>query len=136
MLFFKKKNKKSGDSDLKNKDERKKEEIKEEKKETNEEIKISKKGKKISKFVLLKPIITEKSSALSSEGKYIFLVDKNANKKLVKENVFYKYNVEPKSVNIIRLKGKTKFYKNIPYKTGGLKKAIITLKKGESIDIQ
>lgn len=88
------------------------------------------------KSVLIKPLITEKAAHLASLNKYVFLVDKNANKVLVKQEVAARYNVRVESVDIVNIKGKVKYYKNRPYKKGDIKKAIVTLKKGEKIEIQ
>jgi len=95
-----------------------------------------KKGRQIPKNVLVKPLITEKATNLLNENKYVFLVSKDATKSLVKENIAYKYNVKVEKVNIVNLKGKTKYFRNIPSKTKSVKKAIVFLKKGEKIDIQ
>ena len=88
------------------------------------------------KNVLIKPIITEKATNLTAGNQYVFLVTKDANKNLVKENIAYKYNVKVKKVNIVKIKGKTKYFKNQPSKTKDIKKAIVFLKSGEKIDIQ
>lgn len=89
-----------------------------------------------SEEVLLKPVITEKSTERrEKENKYVFVVDKMANKIMVKDAVEELYNVKPLKVNIINIKGKRK---RVRYKYGyttSYKKAIVKLRKGEKIAI-
>jgi len=86
--------------------------------------------------VLIRPMVTEKSTNLQKEqNKYVFVVDKNADKITIARAVKEMFNVTPVSVNVINCKGKEK---RVRYKTGrtaSKKKAIITLKKGDKIGI-
>ena len=89
--------------------------------------------------IIIKPIITEKMTALGDKlGRYGFVVDKRANKLQIKKAVKELYGVEVEDVNTMTYAGKTKsrFTKSgvLSGKTNSFKKAIITLAKGESID--
>jgi large subunit ribosomal protein L23 len=81
------------------------------------------------------PIITEKATILSEQNKTVFKVHEKANKKIIKKNIEKLFNVSVVKVNIINQKTKIKLKQGRKsYKTG-YKKAIITLKKGQSIDL-
>lgn len=89
--------------------------------------------------VLKKPIITEKLTAAGEKlGQYGFIVDKDANKIQIKNAVEKMYNVTVESVNTLRHIGKVRNrYTKAGFITGrkaSVKKAIVTLKKGETID--
>jgi large subunit ribosomal protein L23 len=89
--------------------------------------------------ILIKPIITEKMTALGEKLKrYGFVVDKSANKLQIKKAVEEMYNVDVREVNTMRYSGKSKsrFTKTglISGKTKAYKKAIITIAEGETID--
>jgi len=85
--------------------------------------------------VILSPNITEKATYLSEFNKVVFKVRKDANKKLIKKCIEKVFKVNVTKVNTINLKGKTKFIRGKKsYKTG-YKKAVVTLKKGQSIDL-
>jgi len=89
--------------------------------------------------ILIKPIITEKMTALGEKLKrYGFVVDKSANKLQIKKAVEEMYNVDVREVNTMRYSGKSKsrFTKTglISGKTKAFKKAIITIAEGETID--
>jgi len=89
--------------------------------------------------VLVKPLLTEKLTNLSAEGKYGFIVGAEYNKIQIANAVEKKFNVHVDSVRTINYSGKvkTQFRKGGRYtgKTASFKKAIITLKKGETIDL-
>lgn len=90
--------------------------------------------------VLVRPLITEKMNDLSeSQGHYGFVVDVNANKIEIAKAIKVKFDVDVVSVNTIKMKGKTKsqFTKKGRFegKTPTFKKAIVTLKEGQSIDL-
>ena len=81
------------------------------------------------------PIITEKATILSEQNKSVFKVHVKANKKIIKKNIEKLFKVNVIKVNIINQKSKLKVKQGRKsYKTG-YKKAIITLKKGQSIDL-
>ncbi len=83
--------------------------------------------------VLRRPLITEKSTILQTENKYAFEVDKEANKPLVKEAVEKAFKVEVLKVNIVNMKGKRRRLGRRVLPAHPWKKAIVTLKQGDSI---
>ena len=86
--------------------------------------------------VLKKPVLTEKSLALQTEeNKYTFDVDLDANKTEVKIAVEKLFNVKVESVNTINVRPKKKRVGRYPGKTNKVKKAIVTLKEGSSIEL-
>ena len=81
------------------------------------------------------PIITEKATILSEQNKTVFKVHEKANKKTIKKNIEKLFKVNVIKVNIINLKTKIKLKQGRVSKKSGYKKAIVTLKKGQSIDL-
>ncbi len=84
---------------------------------------------------IISPIVTEKSTNLSEQNKIVFEVPSNANKKNLKKNIEKIFKVNVVKVNIINKQNKTKTARGKKVKISGFKKAIITLKKGQSIDL-
>ena len=84
---------------------------------------------------IMSPVITEKATFLSESGKYTFQVLPKANKVLVKKSIEKIFAVKVKSVNILNQSGKVKKFKNILGKRSAVKKAIVTLDSGHSIDL-
>tara|TARA_B100000886_G_scaffold299589_1_gene228189 strand:- start:1148 stop:1441 length:294 start_codon:yes stop_codon:yes gene_type:complete len=84
---------------------------------------------------ILSPLLTEKSTNLSGLNKIVFKVHKNANKKNIKNNIEKIFKVNVTKVNIINKQNRTKLTRGRKVKVSGFKKAIITLKKGQSIDL-
>ena len=84
---------------------------------------------------IVSPNVTEKSSSLSDFNKVVFKVHKGANKKSIIKSVEKIFKVNVVKINTINIKGKTKLIKNKKSFKPGYKKAIITLKKGQSIDL-
>ena len=84
---------------------------------------------------ILSPLVTEKTTNLSEQNKIIFKVPKNANKKNLKNNIEKIFKVNVTKINIINKKNRTKLTRGRKVKISGFKKAIITLKKGQSIDL-
>ncbi len=84
---------------------------------------------------IISPNVTEKSTSLSEFNKIVFKVDKNANKKTIKKNIEKIFKVNVIKINTVNMKGKVKLVKNKKSFKPGYKKAIITLKKGQSIDL-
>ena len=84
---------------------------------------------------ILAPIVTEKSTNLSEQNKIIFKVPSRANKKNLKSNIEKIFKVNVIKVNIINQKSKLKMKQGKKSVKSGYKKAIITLKKGQSIDL-
>ena len=93
----------------------------------------------ISKFFMydkiISPVVTEKSTNLSELNKLVFKVNKKFNKKLIKKNIEKIFKVEVIKVNIVNKKTKTKTTRGKKVKIKGFKKAIVTLKKGQNIDL-
>lgn len=93
------------------------------------------------KSILIRPLITEKMTKISEKNpnKYGFIVAVDANKIEIAKAIKEKFNVDVVSVNTIRYKGKTKtqFTRKGRFtgKTSKYKKAIVTLKEGQTIDI-
>jgi len=85
--------------------------------------------------VLLRPLATEKGTYLGTQNKYIFEVAKSANKIEIKKAIHAVYGVLPLSVNIVNLLGKKVRYGKTRGKNKDSKKAIVTLKKNETIQI-
>ena len=85
--------------------------------------------------VLLRPLVTEKSTLLQERDKYVFRIALGANKVMVREAVQKVYDVKVTSVNIVRTPGKTKRYGPRKVRRPGTKKAIVTLKQGDRIQI-
>ena len=84
---------------------------------------------------ILSPIVTEKSTNLSDQNKIIFKVPSKANKKNLKSNIEKIFKVNVTKINIINKKTRTKVTRGKKVKVRGFKKAIITLKKGQNIDL-
>ena len=84
---------------------------------------------------VLFPIVTEKSTNLSSQNKVTFKVPNRANKINLKKNIEKIFKVNVTKINIINKQPRTKLTRGKKIKVSGYKKAIITLKKGQSIDL-
>ena len=84
---------------------------------------------------ILFPVVTEKSTNLSELNKITFKVPDGANKKNLKKNIEKIFKVNVTKINIINKQNRTKLTRGKKVKISGYKKAIITLKKGQSIDL-
>jgi len=84
---------------------------------------------------ILSPIVTEKSTRLSEQNKVVFRVPNSSNKLILKKNIEKIFKVNVTKINIIKKQSKNKFTRGRKVKIKGYKKAIITLKKGQSIDL-
>lgn len=88
------------------------------------------------KYDIIKgPIITEKSSEIAQNNQITFSVDVKANKIEIKNAVEKLFNVKVESVNTINVRPKKKRVGRYPGKTNKVKKAIVTLKEGSSIEL-
>ena len=85
--------------------------------------------------IIRKPIVTEKATKLSEFNKIVFEVASKSNKYEIKNAVEKLFSVKVKAVNIINIKGKVKRFKGVLGKRNDLKKAVITLEEGNTIDI-
>ncbi len=92
-------------------------------------------GRKIAYEILVRPLVTEKASGLAVINQYVFAVQPKANKVEIKKAIEELYGVSPIAVNIIKMRGKHVRYGRTQGRTKNWKKAVITLKKGESIKI-
>lgn len=102
----------------------------------------SAKGAKAKKVVSLEasqilrhPLITEKAASFGSANKYVFVVSGDTNKVAVAKAIQAVYGVTPVKVNIVCLKGKAVARGRIKGRRSDIKKAVVTLKKGDSIQI-
>ena len=84
---------------------------------------------------IISPTITEKATALSEYNKIVFKVHNKATKNYIKKSIEKIFKVNVIKINSIKLKGKTKMVRNKKASKPGYKKAIVTLKKGQSIDL-
>ena len=84
---------------------------------------------------ILSPVVTEKSTNLSEQNKIVFKVPDGANKKNLKKNIEKIFKVNVTKINIINNQNRIKVTRGRKVKVSGYKKAIITLKKGQSIDL-
>jgi len=87
------------------------------------------------KNILKKPLVSEKSFARVAENKYTFIVDNDASKDVVRAAVEDLFNVTVLSVNTINIAGKIKKSKKGFGRRSDIRKAILTLKKGDKIDL-
>ena len=84
---------------------------------------------------ILSPVVTEKSTNLSEFNKIVFKVPNGANKKNLKKNIEKIFKVNVTKINIINKKSRIKLTRGKKVNVSGFKKAIVTLKKGQSIDL-
>ena len=84
---------------------------------------------------IISPFVTEKSTNLSEQNKIVFKVPDRANKDNLKKNIEKIFKVNVTKINIINKKKRIKMTRGRKVKVSGFKKAIITLKKGQSIDL-
>jgi large subunit ribosomal protein L23 len=84
---------------------------------------------------ILSPLVTEKSTILSDQNKIIFKVPSKANKINLKRNIEKIFKVNVTKINIINKQTRKKIVRGKKVKVMGYKKAIITLKKGQNIDL-
>ena len=85
--------------------------------------------------VVLSPVITEKSTLLSEHNAVVFRVASDATKPAIKAAVEALFDVKVTKVNTLVAKGKTKRWKGRPYTRSDVKKAVVTLAEGQSIDV-
>ena len=84
---------------------------------------------------ILSPMVTEKSTNLSEQNKIVFKVPTGANKINLKKNIEKIFKVNVTKINIINKQNRVKLARGKKVRVSGFKKAIITLKKGQSIDL-
>lgn len=86
------------------------------------------------KSVIIKPHVTEKSGILSQGGVYTFEVKKNANKNVIGKAIAALYKVTPVKIAVTNIPSKSIFHRGKIGTVSGIRKAIVTLKKGDKID--
>lgn len=84
--------------------------------------------------IFLSPVVTEKSTAMTADSTYVFCVSSQATKHDIKCAAEKIFNVDVLSVNTVLQKGKTKRFRGIKGVRSDVKKAMITIKKGQNID--
>ncbi len=85
--------------------------------------------------VIVSPVITEKSTMASESNQVVFNVARNATKPEIKKAVEALFGVKVKAVNTLLRKGKVKRFRGIIGKQNDVKKAVVTLDEGQSIDV-
>ncbi len=85
--------------------------------------------------VLRRPIVTEKSTLLSEQGRYVFEVDSGASKHDIAKAVEWAFDVKVVKVNTLTVPGKVKRYGRRPSKRPDWKKAIVSLQAGDTIQL-
>jgi large subunit ribosomal protein L23 len=84
---------------------------------------------------IVSPIITEKTTLISSQNKYVFEVARDSTKQQIKHAIEALFNVNVKSINVINVRGKVKFFRGSFGKRRNYKKAIVTISADQSIDV-
>ena len=84
---------------------------------------------------IISPVVTEKSTNLSDQNKIVFKVPTSSNKSSIKKSIEKIFKVNVTKINIINKQTRNKITRGRKVKVIGYKKAIITLKKGQSIDL-
>ena len=84
---------------------------------------------------IIAPFVTEKSTNLSEQNKVVFKVPTKTNKNSLKKNIEKIFKVNVTKINIINKQNRVKITRGKKVRVSGFKKAIITLKKGQSIDL-
>ena len=85
--------------------------------------------------VIRSPVITEKATALSEHSKVVFRVAPDATKPQIKQAVERLFDVKVRSVNTLVTKGKKKVFKGVRGQRSDVKKAVVTLEEGQTIDV-
>ena len=93
------------------------------------------KKKKDAHDIIRAPVITEKATLVSDHNQVVFKVSRDASKPEIKAAVEQLFNVKVKAVNTHLRKGKMKVFKNIRARQSDVKRAIVTLEEGHSIDV-
>lgn len=91
---------------------------------------------RITRRVLIRPRVSEKATRLEAAGTYAFFVRSDANKTLVKEEVERRYRVKVARVNIVRRRDATRFFRGRRHDGAIEKKALVTLAKGQKIELK
>ena len=90
---------------------------------------------KINTYEIIKqPVVTEKTTKMSENNQFVFKVESTSSKENIKKAVEKLFKVKVKSINTIKIKGKTKIFKGTKGGRSDYKKAVVTLKSGETLD--
>lgn len=90
---------------------------------------------KLAREIIIKPVVTEKSVDLMQENKYCFKVAKDANKIEIKNAIEEIFKVTVVNVNTVNVHGKMKHMGRTQGMTASWKKAVVTLREGDSIEV-
>jgi large subunit ribosomal protein L23 len=85
--------------------------------------------------IIVSPVITEKATVVSENNQVVFNVSREATKPAIKQAVEQLFNVKVKAVNTLVRKGKRKVFRGIRGRQNDVKKAVVTLEDGHSIDV-
>lgn len=94
---------------------------------------VKKGGSTLAYQILLRPVISEKGTALAGKGRYVFAVARSANKSEIKKSIQKVYDVQVRAVKIVKMPAKARRYGRSRGATSPWKKAIITVNAGEKI---
>ena len=89
----------------------------------------------VARDILIRQLITERGTDLMQDNKFVFVVDKRANKIQIAQAVKEVFNVTVEAVNTMNVKGKTKSRGRTMGKTSSYKKAIVKLAEGQTIEL-
>ena len=84
--------------------------------------------------IIKNPVVTEKTTKIAENNQFVFKVDISSSKESIKMAVEKIFKVKVKSINTIKIKGKTKIFKGTKGRRADYKKAIVSLKEGENLD--
>lgn len=87
-------------------------------------------------FLIQRPLLTEKAGELSAAGKYVFIVKPGATKNEIRKALQEIYGVEAIKVNVINLPRKPRRFRGIKGYLPGCRKAVVTLKQGQKIEVK
>jgi large subunit ribosomal protein L23 len=85
--------------------------------------------------VLLRPLVTEKSTVLAGQNQYVFQVARDANKQQIRRAVELAFDVKVKAVNVMNVRGKVRRFRLGPAAAPSWKKAVVTLVEGDKIEL-
>ncbi|MEX0628497.1 MAG: 50S ribosomal protein L23 [Cucumibacter sp.] len=85
--------------------------------------------------IIRNPVVTEKSTYASEHNQVVFDVAKGATKPEIKAAIESLFSVKVKAVNTLNRKGKTKMFRRLPGRRADIRRAIVTLEEGQSIDV-
>tara|TARA_S200000501_G_scaffold366575_1_gene401498 strand:- start:162 stop:455 length:294 start_codon:yes stop_codon:yes gene_type:complete len=84
--------------------------------------------------IIKNPVVTEKTTKIAENNQFVFKVDVSSSKESIKMAIEKIFKVKVKNINTIKIKGKTKVFKGTKGRRADYKKAIVSLKEGETLD--